>query len=72
MKVLPDFPDRVFSTSRPWDAAEYIRVDNLPLVYTETVREGFRVRIPGGTWATVEQLKAAGYAVTMPRARRID
>jgi hypothetical protein len=62
----------VFSTTRPWDAAEFIHVDNFKCVYTETVREGFRVRLPGSKWATVEQLKAAGYAVTMPRARRID
>ena len=72
MKELRDFPDKVFSTSRPWDDGEFIRVDGFKLVYTESVREGFRVRIPGGKWATVEQLKAAGCAVVMPRVRRID
>lgn len=72
MKELRDFPDKVFSTSRPWDDGEFIRVDGVPLVYTETVREGFRVRLPGCKWATVEQLKAAGHTVTMPRVRRVD
>ena len=72
MKELRDFPGQVFSTSRPWDESEFIRVDGFKLVYTESVREGFRVRIPGGKWATVEQLKAAGCAVVMPRVRRIN
>ena len=72
MKELRDFPVQVFSTSRPWDGWEFIQVNGFPLVYTETVREGFRVRLPGCKWATVEQLKAAGCAVVMPRVRRVD
>ena len=72
MKELRDFPGQVFSTSRPWDDREFIRVDGFKLVYTETVREGFRVRLPGCKWASVEQLQAAGYAVTMPLVRRVD
>lgn len=61
-----------FKRSLPWEESEYIRVDGFRLVYTETVREGFRVRLPGRKWATVEQLQAAGYAVVMPRVRRVD
>ena len=61
-----------FKRSLPWEESEYIRVDGFPLVYTETVREGFRVRLPGCRWTTVEKLKAAGCAVVMPRVRRVD
>lgn len=61
-----------FKRSLPWEESEYIRVDGFRLVYTETVREGFRVRLPGCRWTTVEKLKAAGCAVVMPRVRRVD
>ena len=67
-----EFVSFEFKTSRPWIDSELIHVDGFRLVYTETVREGFRVRLPGRKWATVEQLQAAGYAVVMPRVRRVD
>lgn len=70
MKELRDFPSQVFSTSRPWLDDELIRVDGFQLVYTETVREGFRVRLPGCKWATVEQLRARGCTVVMPAILR--
>lgn len=67
-----EFVPMEFKRSLPWEESEYIRVDGFRLVYTETVREGFRVRLPGCKWATVEQLKALGCVVVMPRVRRID
>lgn len=67
-----EFVSFEFKTSRPWIDSELIHVDGFPLVYTETVREGFRVRLPGCRWTTVEKLKAAGCAVVMPRVRRVD
>ena len=70
--MIEEFPQRVYTTSRPWDESEFVRVDGMPLVYTETVREGFRVRLPGCKWATVKQLEAVGHKVTMPRIRRVE
>lgn len=67
-----EYTPRINCTTRPWLAGEYIRVDGIALVYTETVREGLRVRLPGCKWATVEQLKQSGRTVVMPRVRRVD
>lgn len=63
---------RVSPTTRPWLGGEYISVDGIPLVYTDTAIQGFRVRLPGGKWATVEQLKQSGHTVVMPRSLRVD
>ena len=68
--VQEEYPQRFYTTSRPWDESEFVRVDGMPLVYTETVREGFRVRLPGCKWATVEQLRARGCTVVMPSILR--
>lgn len=67
-----EFTPRISTTTRPWLEGEYIRVDGIALVYTETVREGLRVRLPGCKWATVEQLKQSGRTVVMPRSLRVD
>lgn len=67
-----EFQPQVYSSTRPWLEGEYIRVDGIALVYTDTAIQGFRVRLPGGKWATVEQLKQYGHTVVMPRSLRID
>ena len=67
-----EYTPRINCTTRPWLAGEYIRVDGFPLVYTDTATQGFRVRLPGGKWATVEQLKQSGRTVVMPRSLRVD
>lgn len=56
--------------SRPWLDEEFIRVDELKLVYTIDDDENFSVHLPGGGTTSVYRLRAAGHTVTYPQRIR--
>ena len=67
MKRTPN-PDDIIKT-RPWMQDEYMLVDGRPTVYT--VHDGeLRVCLPGRIGATVDNLRAQGRIVIMPRILR--
>jgi hypothetical protein len=58
--------------TRPWHTDEFVRCAGLFLVYEADLNGVItRVHLPGGTSATVAELQAAGFEVTLPRRVRV-
>lgn len=63
--------DRGRKTSA-WLDKELMNVDGLNLVYTISKDTGdILVRLPGRLSATIDELRARGHVVTMPKALRV-
>jgi hypothetical protein len=59
-------PDRTLT--RPWAADEYIRVNGYTLAYAAERKQGISVvYLYGGITATLDELRAAGHDVVMPK-----
>ena len=64
--------NRRYEKSLPWSQSEFMHVDGFPLVYTTGRLDGFVCRLPGGGAATVEELRARGHVVVLPRHHRVS
>lgn len=60
-----------FNTVVPWAFDEYILVNGYQCVYSHDKEQGLLVHLPGRTTHTVDQMRAQGCTVIMPKRMRM-